>query len=197
MISYHTTASPSPLWPEAFALAARAHAGQFQKDQSTPYIAHPCRVAMLVTRDFKCNDDAVIAAAVLHDVLEKTALTPEELRELVGEKVTEWVEWLSKGAMGPEADYWTLLASSPREAKLIKLADCLDHLGGHLDELDRRIESAKKALSIATDDDPYLAQARAKLSQAITRAEARKTSAESIGNLEHENDHSTGSVSRG
>ncbi len=54
----------------AAAIAARAHEGQYRKDQTTPYIAHPARVAGLVA-SFG-GDYREITAAWLHDVIEET-----------------------------------------------------------------------------------------------------------------------------
>ncbi len=62
----------------AHAIARRAHAGQFRRDGSTPYIEHVITVAGR-TSEFG-GDDQAIAIAWLHDVLEDTKETEESLR---------------------------------------------------------------------------------------------------------------------
>ena len=64
----------------AIALAAVAHAGQIDK-AGNPYILHPLRV-MLNVRVDAARMDAARIAAVLHDVVEDTPVTPAQLREL-------------------------------------------------------------------------------------------------------------------
>lgn len=60
------------------AFAAKAHEGQQRKYTSEPYIVHPVRVMEMVKQ---YNDDVcVLSAALLHDVLEDTEVTPSEMR---------------------------------------------------------------------------------------------------------------------
>jgi (p)ppGpp synthase/HD superfamily hydrolase len=74
---------------EAFELAAQAHRGQTRKDGSSPYIGHPLAVArMLHEAGF---DDQTLAAALLHDVVEDSELTVEEVVERFGPSVGDLV----------------------------------------------------------------------------------------------------------
>lgn len=74
----------SSLLDRAIRLAIRAHEGQFRKEAPIPYITHPYRVAlMLASYGFS---DAILAAALTHDVLEDTSVTESELREAIGDE---------------------------------------------------------------------------------------------------------------
>ncbi len=76
-----------PLYETAVALALSAHAGQVRKTDGTPYIIHPLTVAHLVS--LHTNDEEVIAAAVLHDVLEDTTISTIQVREMLGDRVLQ------------------------------------------------------------------------------------------------------------
>ncbi len=72
----------------AILFAVNAHRGQLRKDGS-PYILHPLEDAAIVGTITK--DPEVLAAAVLHDTVEDTDATPEQIREGFGERVYELV----------------------------------------------------------------------------------------------------------
>ena len=159
------------LWQYAAAIAAEAHEGQNSPGSTTPYFAHPGRVALLVSAVFGCHDPEVLAAALLHDVLEKTKLNREGLAIAMGGQVAAWVEWLSKTSKDEKETYWERLAIAPWQARLIKLADALDHLNGPAEFRADRLKTARKALALASSDEPPLQQAAAVLSAAIAAME--------------------------
>ena len=64
-------ASQRALVEDAFSLAAQAHSKQTRKS-GLPYILHPLAVALIVVKDMRQHDAAVVAAALLHDVVEDT-----------------------------------------------------------------------------------------------------------------------------
>jgi (p)ppGpp synthase/HD superfamily hydrolase len=74
-----------PLTSAAAAYAERKHAGQHRSD-GTPFIQHPLEVAMLLYHAGAA--DHVIAAGLLHDVIEKAAVSPSELRTRFGPGIT-------------------------------------------------------------------------------------------------------------
>jgi len=78
---------------EAFALASAAHDGQSRKDGRSPYIGHPTAVAERLTR--AGAGESVIAAALLHDVVEDSDLTVGEVVERFGVEVGELVAALT------------------------------------------------------------------------------------------------------
>ena len=78
----------------AFDYADRAHNGQLRKD-GTPYITHPIAVAQIVAEELRLDSEA-IEAALLHDTLEDTDATHQELAELFSPTVADLVEGVSK-----------------------------------------------------------------------------------------------------
>lgn len=72
--------------------AARRHRHQKRKDNATPYINHPIGVMYILTNEAKVYDPVTLAAAVLHDVVEDTKTTLEEIKAEFGEEVLRVVE---------------------------------------------------------------------------------------------------------
>jgi (p)ppGpp synthase/HD superfamily hydrolase len=106
------------------------HEGQVRRHDGKPYIAHLDGVAAIL-REHGYTAPDVMAAAFLHDTLEKTDTTLEELIEKFGLVVSELVFWLTDTEQGsPEAQTlqaaWRL-SRAPWNAKLIKLADIIDN----------------------------------------------------------------------
>lgn len=73
----------------AFHIAVTAHDGQLRKEGDIPYIVHPFAVALYLAR--RGFPDTVIAAALVHDVLEDTEYPEEQLREELGLEVMDIV----------------------------------------------------------------------------------------------------------
>lgn len=92
----------------ALRFAVSAHSGQVRKKSGLPFILHPLEAASIVGS--MTNDEAVIAAAVLHDTVEDAGVTPEELRERFGDRVTDLVlsETEEKRADLPPAETWRI-----------------------------------------------------------------------------------------
>jgi (p)ppGpp synthase/HD superfamily hydrolase len=86
--------SASPLIEDAYRLAADAHSGQRRKDDGSPYISHPVTVAQ-VLHDAGFREQ-VVAAALLHDVVEDTDLSTEEVAERFCDEVAELVDAMSE-----------------------------------------------------------------------------------------------------
>lgn len=122
----------------ARAIATKAHAGQKRRD-GKDYITHPTAVADLLTNDFYNfilkNDPAkgscfsaaphVIAAAFLHDVVEDTSVTLEDLRSAgVSEMTIEIVDICTKRAGETYFDFIMRINETRHTgAKAVKLAD--------------------------------------------------------------------------
>jgi len=110
----------------AITLAMQAHAGQIRKlDPKVPYATHPVHVAFLV-REAGGTEDCVIAA-LLHDVLEDSKVTAEELRLAFGPRVSAIVLEVSEDkSLGWHARKARLVAglqTASEEACLIAAAD--------------------------------------------------------------------------
>lgn len=116
----------------ALAFAARAHARQKRKGTDTPYIVHPVGV-MLVLIEMGERDPELLSAALLHDTVEDTGATLEELRALFGARVAAIVEGCSEP---DKSDTWEhrkqhtvdYLRTAPTEVQLVSAADKLHNL---------------------------------------------------------------------
>ena len=75
---------------EAIAFAVKAHDGMRRKKSDIPYILHPMEAAVIVGT--MSEDQNLIAAAALHDVVEDAGITIEEIEERFGKRVRELVE---------------------------------------------------------------------------------------------------------
>lgn len=74
---------------EAIAFATKAHDGQYRKASGIPYIAHPYSVGMLLLQT-GCKEDVIIAG-LLHDTVEDTKVTIEEIEREFGQRVAQLV----------------------------------------------------------------------------------------------------------
>ena len=78
----------------AFEFADKAHEGQLRKDNS-PFVTHPLAVAQIVAEELHLDSES-IAAALLHDTIEDTAATHEQIAELFSPTIANLVEGVSK-----------------------------------------------------------------------------------------------------
>lgn len=125
----------SKLLETAVKVAKDWHDGQLRKYSLTPYIEHPLSVMRMVSKF--TSDSEVLAAAVLHDVLEDTECGPEEIADLFGENVLRIVQELTDRYTS--GNYPNLnrkerkflealrLKDISQEAKLIKYFDIMDN----------------------------------------------------------------------
>ena len=93
---------------EAIAFAVKAHDGMRRKKSSTPYILHPMEAAVIVST--MTDDQNLIAAAALHDVVEDAGIALEEIEERFGKRVRELVqsETENKRDTLPAAETWRI-----------------------------------------------------------------------------------------
>ena len=78
---------------KAASFAARKHRFQKRKDaDASPYINHPIEVARIVVESGGVNDPEIVAGALLHDTIEDTDTTAEELEAEFGVRVRRMVE---------------------------------------------------------------------------------------------------------
>jgi (p)ppGpp synthase/HD superfamily hydrolase len=115
----------------AIEMAAKAHQFQTRKATDVPYVSHPYAVGMMLARA-GCPEE-VIAAGILHDTVEDTCVTLEEIREQFGDKVAAIVEGCSepdRSASWEERKAHTLnyLRTAPWEVRLVACADKLHNV---------------------------------------------------------------------
>lgn len=117
---------------KAFATAAHASINQRRKYTDEPYVVHPIAVSAIVASVPHTNE--MLAAAMLHDVVEDTPVRIEEIESEFGAEVAELVGWLtdvSKPEDGNRRVRKDLdlqhTALAPPDAKTIKIADLIDN----------------------------------------------------------------------
>lgn len=128
-----TKQSPLANFIKACAFAAEKHRNQRRKDiDASPYINHPIALANILASEGGVTDQVVLCAAVLHDTIEDTETTEQELLNLFGDKITSVVmevtddKSLEKHIRKEnQIEHAPLLSS---EAKLVKLADKICNL---------------------------------------------------------------------
>jgi guanosine-3',5'-bis(diphosphate) 3'-pyrophosphohydrolase len=118
---------------QAAAFAADRHRTQRRKDaEASPYINHPLALASLLAGDGGIDDPAVLAAALLHDTVEDTETTLDELAALFGDEVAAIVAEVTDDKSLEPAERKRLqvakAASKSDRAKLVKLADKICNL---------------------------------------------------------------------
>jgi (p)ppGpp synthase/HD superfamily hydrolase len=114
--------------------ATGKHAGQIRKFEKTPYIEHPKKVATIIKENKESkNILELISAAILHDTLEDTNTTEQELKKHFGELITSIVKELTtdekeKEKIGKKKYLANKMESMSSWALAIKLADRLDNV---------------------------------------------------------------------
>jgi guanosine-3',5'-bis(diphosphate) 3'-pyrophosphohydrolase len=113
---------------EALAFSAHKHRNQRRKDvDASPYINHPIALARVLAVEGGVTDHKTLAASILHDTLEDTETTYEELKEKFGRIIAETVREVSDDRTLSKAERKRLqvehAALLSRRARLVKLAD--------------------------------------------------------------------------
>ncbi len=140
----------------AYVYAMKAHGAQ-KRASGDPYFSHPLEVAAILT-DLKL-DDATIVAAVLHDTIEDTSTTREEIDRLFGEQIGRLVEGLTKidkldlvskqARQGENFRKLLLAVAEDVRVLLIKLADRLHNMRTlHFVPPEKRARIAQETLDI-------------------------------------------------
>ena len=115
---------------DAAIFAAEAHDGMLRRGSSVPYIVHPMEAAAIAAS--LTQDEAVIAAAMLHDVMEDCGVSRQTLVERFGERVAALVEaesqtqgasWLTR-----KREAIDKLRAGGRETRILALADKLSNM---------------------------------------------------------------------
>jgi len=116
----------------AASFAADRHRDQRRKNGDIPYVNHPLEVARLLVEVGKETDGELLAAAMLHDTVEDTDATPDELERRFGKRIAGLVAEVTDDKSLPKATRKRKqIEHAPhltREAKLIKMADKLSNL---------------------------------------------------------------------
>jgi (p)ppGpp synthase/HD superfamily hydrolase len=122
---------------EAISLASRLHRDQIRKDsQKTPYISHVIGVMILLSS--ATHDEDVLISGLLHDTLEDTSYTPEEMEATFGARVRDIVLGVTEQSKlhkipreswkAEKEEYLSTLVGAPDESVLVSLADKIQNL---------------------------------------------------------------------
>jgi (p)ppGpp synthase/HD superfamily hydrolase len=112
----------------AIELASKAHKNQIRKTSEIPYISHPFAVGMILC-GVGCSDD-LVAAGILHDTVEDTPVTLEDIRREFGDRVASIVEGCSEPdkSLSWEARKEHTLESLKTASLDVRLVTCADKL---------------------------------------------------------------------
>lgn len=151
-LSYHS------IIEKAIEFAAYAHRNQTRKGTEIPYICHPYAVGMILLKA-GCNEE-VVAAGILHDTLEDTETTDEQLRALFGSVVLEIVQGCSepdKGATWEERKHHTLesLKTSNLAIRHVSCADKLHNIRSTRRDLEQYGEETWKRFKRGRDSQQW------------------------------------------
>lgn len=135
----------SPLVEQAMRVAARYHREHTRKASDVPYIAHPASVAMILLKA-GFEDEEILAAALLHDVVEDTDYSMEDLGREFPPKVVEYVAALTERKSESDGskrswddrknEHLAHVKSAPLAARAIVLADKLHNMSSMLFDLE-------------------------------------------------------------
>ena len=122
------------LFDKAVKFAVEAHSGTERRGKGYPYIIHPMEATAIVAT--MTNDPEMLAAAILHDTVEDTDVTLEQIREQFGDRVAQLVQhetapsgenlnWRERKTIQIEQ-----LAAAPYDSKIVALGDKLSNMQG-------------------------------------------------------------------
>ncbi len=124
------------LLDRAIIFAVRAHAGTERRGKGYPYIVHPLEALEIVST--MTADQELLAAAVLHDTVEDTAVTLAQLQAIFGERIAKLVADESDDVLEglSEEESWHArkraaierLSRASRDAKMVALGDKLSNM---------------------------------------------------------------------
>jgi len=124
------------LFDRAARYALEAHAGTERRGKAFPYILHPMEAAAIVATI--TPDPEILAAAILHDVVEDTDRTVDDLRREFGDRIADLVAAESDDPMAQlsEEASWHArkqaaidrLAQAPHDAKIVAMGDKLSNM---------------------------------------------------------------------
>ncbi|WP_407382478.1 HD domain-containing protein [Ruminococcus sp.] len=137
------------VFEKALTFAAKKHEGQLRKRNGIPYILHPCEAAAIASTI--TDDPEILAAVMLHDILEDTNTAPEEIEREFGERIAHLVMEETENAhdsLSPEESWYTrkkeslahLHQTTDKAVRIMWLSDKLSNIRSffrlHLEEGD-------------------------------------------------------------
>ena len=163
-----------------FAHGKHQEVGQRRKWSGAPYIVHPIAVSRILMTIVEPTN-AMLVAAILHDTVEDTNTTLEDIKYLFGKEVADLVYWLTDVAVpedGNRAKRMQInrdhIAQAPSEAQTIKAADIMHNIDGCVDVAGKfamkYIPEQREKFKILTKADPRI---MAELDKILSREEQK------------------------
>ncbi|HEY1048963.1 MAG TPA: hypothetical protein VGE39_04385 [Prosthecobacter sp.] len=164
-----------PLWLQASAFAAAAHAPEVHfHDMPFPEVAdsysQATRVALTLAGLYHVEDPHVLATALLHNVLAKTTVSFDDLSEVFGHLVALRVQRLTREEGGDEEVDLRRLYVCDWQTRIVRLADAADRLEDETEPLEFRIQEAERMLPLAYGDDHCILRAQRHLTSLLENA---------------------------
>lgn len=133
---------------KAFEFAYKKHKGMKRKTSDVPYIVHPMSVAVILMKNLASED--LIAAGLLHDVVEDAQVTFSEIEKKFGKEVTELVNAVSepmelRTTQSDPKETWkqrkkhtvTIISNAGTDIKLLSCADKLSNIRDLIEDYNR------------------------------------------------------------
>lgn len=116
---------------KALKIAAKAHKNQYRKGSDIPYVTHPVAVGMILLK--AGYNDELVAAGILHDTVEDTELTLDDLERLFGKNIADIVAGCSepdKSLSWEQRKEHTIeyLKTAPEDIRVVACADKLHNI---------------------------------------------------------------------
>lgn len=112
---------------KAFITATQLHSNQTRKDSNLPYIIHPMRIVDKLYKNGH-NDETILTAAILHDVLEDCNVDKQYLIDNFNQQVADIVEECSNLSKMNKLDFSFSILNKSKECQIIKAFDKLDNI---------------------------------------------------------------------
>jgi (p)ppGpp synthase/HD superfamily hydrolase len=156
-----------PLWQKAAAFAAHVHASEVARGETPPSLAKATRVALTIASRYHCPEPPVLATALLHNVMDKSEVSFDELCDQFGRQIATRVERLSHESEQDTDLHLKRLHSCDWQTRLIKLADAADTLDHEEEELETRILRTTQVLELAFGEEEPVQRAQRHLTELL------------------------------
>ncbi len=153
---------------QVYDFAKYAHRHETRKQgEHIPYIVHPLRIVIFMFEVFRIKDRNMLSAALLHDTVEDTDVTLEQIRKKFGDKITEYVDAMTRPRPADEDEHpdqkyrskikklKQIMASSLKIREL-KLFDLIDNMNDWPDPLAQKIFKDKYPRWLNEAENYYL-----------------------------------------
>jgi len=182
-------------WVRALEFAKEMHEGQ-TRDEGTPYFEHIRGVVEILIKEANTIEDEVLTVAALHDVLEDTECTYEQLIEEFGQRVADCVQLLTRDSEGGQTfgEYAKKIFESEefKYARKVKLADRLHNLRSlpntrNPQKIQKKIDETEKYILIYERQSPRVLtdKIKAQLDVLKGRNTSRRSGGRGTCDIEH------------